>query len=79
MKCEVCGEEFKNLGVHMRVHQTPEPSVKIDVPTEKPISELIAGIKALLRPYNFTIHVSYDESNGIVTGAEIHAGIQIRR
>ena len=82
MKCEICGEDFKNLGVHMRVHKaTPDYSVNltVDVPKEKPLSEIIEEIKKLLRSYRFTVKVSYEEEDVNLKNVEILARFQVRR
>ena len=79
MKCEICGEDFKNLGVHMRVHKEPSANVIVDVPTEKPLSELLSAMKELLRPYQNRINVSYEEEAGSVKSIEFTARIQVRR
>jgi hypothetical protein len=82
MKCEICGEEFKNLGVHMRVHKaTPDYSanVIVDVPTDKRLSELVDAMKDLLRPYQNKITVCYEEEGGQVKSIEFTARIQLRR
>ena len=80
MKCDICGVEVKNLGAHKyQKHREELPTVAIDVPKEKPLSDLIDGIKALLRPYQSQISVSYEEENGSVKSIEITARIQTRR
>jgi len=82
MKCEICGEDFKNLGVHMRVHKNPKDyasNVIVDVPTEKPLSELLNAIKELLRPYRSGISILYEEEDGQVKSIEFTARIQVRR
>ena len=80
MKCTICGGEFKNLGVHMRIHAEKQPEIiTVDVPTEKPLSDLINDIKELLRRYQSNISVSYNEKGGTVMDVEITARIQVRR
>jgi len=81
MKCDLCGEEFKNLGAHKFAKHgiTTGDALTIDVPQEKPLSDLINAIKALIRPYQSTMKVSYDEECGVIKSAEINARIQVRR
>lgn len=80
MKCDICGEEFKNLGAHkFAKHGITTEALTIDVPQEKPLSDLINAIKALIRPYQSIMKVSYDEECGVIKSAEINARIQVRR
>lgn len=51
----------------------------VDVPKEKPLSDLIDAMKALLKPYQASVSVSYMEENGTVKSVEITARIQTRR
>jgi ribosomal protein L6P/L9E len=91
MKCEICGDEVKNLGVHKyhkhrdkiapgTVIEVDKPKeIIIDVPKEKPLSELVDEMKKLLRPYRFTIKVSYEEEDVDKKYLEITARIHYRR
>jgi len=86
-KCELCGEEVKNIGLHKyhkhRVAVGTGPAapqeLSIDVPSEKPLSELVENMKSLLRPYRFSIKVSYEEEDVDKKFLEITARIQYRR
>jgi hypothetical protein len=96
-RCEICGEDFKNLGVHMYQKHRELSDIKpgkiipldgpldyttnlvIDVPKEKPLSEIIEEIKRLLRSYRFTVRVSYEEEDVNLTSVEILARFQVRR
>ena len=95
MKCDICGEEFKNLGVHKYQKHSIAPlsmveasiqtigeyssNVVVDTPTDKRLSELINAIKELLRPYQNKVSVSYSEEGGLITSVEFTARIQVRR
>jgi len=81
MICDICGADVKNLGVHKyhKHKQEPPEEIKVDVPKEKPLSDLIDGMKVLLRPYHCFLTVRYDEENGKINSVEITARIQIRR
>jgi hypothetical protein len=64
----------------MRIHAEKQPEIiTVDVPTEKPLSDLINDIKELLRRYQSNISVSYNEKGGTVMDVEITARIQVRR
>lgn len=91
LKCEICGDEVKNLGLH-KYHKHKDKFVPgtvlevdspkeliIDVPKEKPLSELVDELKKLLRPYRFTLKVSYEEEDVDKTYLEITARIHYRR
>lgn len=81
MKCDICGEEFKNLGAHKFAKHgiTVSETLTIDVPTEKPLSELIDAMKTLLKPYQSKLTVSYEEEGGSIKSIEFTARIQVRR
>lgn len=53
--------------------------VIVDIPTEKPLSEIVTAIEALLKPYNFELDVSFRREAGTVKSMEITARIQVRR
>ena len=91
MKCEICGDEVKNLGVH-KYHKHRDQlapgsiiaiddpkEIIVDVPTDKRLSELINAMKELLKPYQNKITVSYEEEGSLVKSIEFTARIQIRR
>ena len=89
MKCDICGKEFKNLGVHkFHAHSDkfkPGEVIVVDHPselvmddiTEKPLSELISEIKNLLKCYQNQITTKIFEKNGKISEIEITARIQI--
>jgi hypothetical protein len=87
MKCPVCGEDYKNLGAHMKAHpgsiipvtKHEFETITIDIPKEKPLSEIIEEIKKLLRSYRFTVKVSYEEEDVNLKNVEILARFQVRR
>lgn len=66
----------------MRVHKTAPDyttNLVVDVPKEKPFSELINAMKELLKPYRTGIGVSYEEEDGQIKSIEFTARIQVRR
>jgi hypothetical protein len=67
--------------VDVGLHKTEDYSTNliVDVPTEKPLSEIIEGIKKLLRSYRFTVRVSYEEEDVNLKNVEILARFQVRR
>lgn len=84
--CDVCGEEVKNFGAHKyQKHKDvpgtiiPVDSIVVDVPKEKPLSDLVLEMKKLLRPYRFTIKVIYEEEDVNIMNMEIIARIHYRR
>lgn len=82
VKCELCGEEVKNLGVH-KYHKHKETLAEVLVVDEhlpdKQLSRLISDVKELLRQYRSDITVKTVEQNGVVSEIEITARIQLRR
>ncbi len=88
MKCEICGGEFKNLGVHkFHVHRESlkfgevigvdhPDELRVDDITEKRLSLLISEIKALLKTFRNEIDVRISEKGGKVSEVEIRARIQ---
>lgn len=82
VKCDICGEEVKNLGVHKyhKHKETVEPDVVVDehLP-DKQLSRLISDLKELLRQYRADIMVKTVEQSGTVTEIEVMARIQLRR
>lgn len=82
VECDICGMEVKNLGSHKYQKHRNENKMEtltVDTPTEKPLSDLIENMKALLRPYQSRISVSYQEEDGKIKEVEITARIQTRR
>jgi len=89
MKCDICGGEFKNLGVHkFHAHRDklkPGEIIEVDNPselfvddiTEKPLSELISQIKEPMKRYQNQITTRIFEKNGKVSEIEITARIQL--
>jgi len=87
MKCEICGDEFKNLGVHQRFcgKTTKEPvvetpafeTVKVDEITEKPLSELLSNLKEVLKTFRHEFDVRISERGGRTSEVEIRVRIQI--
>ncbi len=87
MKCEICGGDFKNIGVHQRFcgKTAKEPGIeipvfetlKVDEFTEKPLSDLILKLKEVLRTYRYELDIRVSEKGGRVCEVEIRVGIQI--
>ena len=89
-KCDICGEEFANLGVHkyQKHRETFAPDIVVDNPSDlviddhlpdKQLSRLISDLKDLLRQYRTELIVKTTESGGTVSEIEITARIQLRR
>ena len=91
-KCDICGEEFANLGVHKyqkhREMLAPGSIIEVDHPSDlviddhlpdKQLSRLISDLKDLLRQYRADLIVKTTESSGMVSEIEITARIQLRR
>ena len=89
--CEICGEEFENLGSHKyHAHRefkepvTPIAKTVLEiitgvdkVPQEKPLNDLISDIKKLVSRYQNTIETKIVESGGKVKEIQIIARIQL--
>jgi len=93
MKCDICGKDYKNVGVHRRfAHPTasldekhgwiedtlsPKMSIVVDDYTEKPLSELILEIRELIKCYQNQISIKTFEKNSKISEIEITARIQL--
>jgi len=67
MKCEICGGEFKNLGVHKRFCGTSvkEPvDLLVDEILQIPLSLVVSAIKDLLRQFQNTMEIKISEQSG---------------
>jgi len=66
--CPNCGQEFKNLAVHLRFCKKEDVShetVVVDTPIrDKLLSDLLDEIKAILRRYQSQMVVKVSEKNG---------------
>jgi len=67
MKCDICGGEFKNLGVHKRFCGTSakEPvDLLVDEVLQIPLSVIVLAIKDLLRQFQNSMEIKISEQNG---------------
>lgn len=81
MKCEICGGEFKNLGVHKRFCGTsavePQNLIVDENITEKPLSILISEIKNLMKVFRSEMDVRISDRGGKTSEVEIRVRIQL--
>jgi len=82
MQCEICGEEFKNLGVHKRFCgkasiEQPKEKIVVDEFTEKPLSELLSNLREVLKTFRHEFDVRISERGGRTSEVEIRVRIQI--
>ncbi len=80
MKCEICGEEFKNLGSHKFAKHGIAAAITVDEHlSDKQLSSLISEMRTILKPYVNELTVKTIEAGGSVKEIEITARIQLRR
>ena len=93
MKCEICGVEVKNLGVH-KYHKHRDilkpgeviavdhlneldEKIVIDEITEKPLSELLSNMKEVLKTFRHELDVRISDKGGRTSEVEIRVRIQL--
>lgn len=79
-KCDICGLEVKNLGVHKYHKHSKKEEVQeliVDEITDKPLSELISEMKNLVKGFRNEIDVRVSDKRGKTSEIEIRVRIQV--